>query len=629
MKLLRRNLSLMLAVRYLNPLRTMFSIITLICLGGVALGVMVLIVVLSVMEGLQKEIEDKALAFAPHYVVSLGFGNSPQQATLVQSACDWQGIITKLQKEPDVESVYPRVEGEAFAQSDYARMTIHFTALQPGNESQVAPLREMLKEGRIDFGAGLDEECVISYETSQRLGLNVGDSVHVTPVGNLDEVADAYSLIQKPLMTHEAKDFMEAVTTLFDGVPEDSTESEPAPKEKVEVIFEAMGKFSFKGMRDSEIGLCDTLHRLLATHEEDVPFTPEERKEWRETAQALAALDRDKEDGKTVKNISQMTMPIDLRVVGIYQAPENMGGPNVYMPLPIALNVLGYSKDGDDQVMGICVRVKDIHRETDIVERILAILPEPGAFPAKKTEDSKQGDDAPPPLEDVEFQEGIAEAPAEEAAEGEIIEVEAIPTPDETAQAAAEEGQTETTEAQTAQNAPADVLGAPAPFDWMITPWTESFEKFSKLLANERTMMSFVLSIISLIASFCIMAVMFTMSIQRKREIAVLQALGATPRKIMGIFAWQGLIIGLLGSLLGVALALLVLYYRLEIQTALASIGMDPFPMQSHGISLPAEYNPVTFAQQAFTAFVMVVVAAIIPAFIVAHQDPAKALRSN
>ena len=141
--------------------------------------------------------------------------------------------------------------------------------------------------------------------------------------------------------------------------------------------------------------------------------------------------------------------------------------------------------------------------------------------------------------------------------------------------------------------------------------------------------MSFVLSIISLIASFCIMAVMFTMSMQRRREIAVLQALGATPGKIMGIFAWQGIIIGTLGAVLGVLLALLVLYYRLEIQAALASIGMDPFPMQAHGITLPAVYDPATFAAQAFQAFVMVTIAAIIPAFIVSRQDPAKALRSN
>ena len=142
-------------------------------------------------------------------------------------------------------------------------------------------------------------------------------------------------------------------------------------------------------------------------------------------------------------------------------------------------------------------------------------------------------------------------------------------------------------------------------------------------------MMSFVLSIISLIASFCIMAVMFTMSMQRKREIAVLQALGATPSKIMGIFAWQGVIIGIAGAVCGVLLALLVLYYRLEIQAALAEVGMDPFPMQAHGITLPAVYDPATFATQAVQAFVMVTIASIIPAFIVSRQDPAKALRSN
>ena len=165
--------------------------------------------------------------------------------------------------------------------------------------------------------------------------------------------------------------------------------------------------------------------------------------------------------------------------------------------------------------------------------------------------------------------------------------------------------------------------------DWYIAPWTRSFEQWYKLIANERVMMSFVLSIISLIASFCIMAVMFTMSMQRKREIAVLQALGATPGKIMGIFAWQGVIIGTVGAVLGVLLALLVLYYRLEIQAALASIGMDPFPMQAHGITLPAVYDPATFAAQALQAFIMVTIAAIIPAFIVSRQDPARALRSN
>ena len=67
--LLSRYISLSLALRYLNPLRTFFSIITLICLLGVSLGVMVLIVVLSVMGGLQKEIQGNLFAHSPHVQV--------------------------------------------------------------------------------------------------------------------------------------------------------------------------------------------------------------------------------------------------------------------------------------------------------------------------------------------------------------------------------------------------------------------------------------------------------------------------------------------------------------------------------------------------------------------------------
>ena len=56
---------------------------------------------------------------------------------------------------------------------------------------------------------------------------------------------------------------------------------------------------------------------------------------------------------------------------------------------------------------------------------------------------------------------------------------------------------------------------------------------------------------------------------------------------------------------------------------------MDPFPMEAHGITLPAVYRLELFVKHAAIAFVMVVIASIIPAFFVSRQDPAKALRSN
>ena len=550
MKLLRRNLSLMLAVRYLNPLRSMFSIITSICLCGVALGVMVLIVVLSVMEGLQREMESRVLAFAPHYVVAQTDGL--QRISLTDDLVDWSELMDKIRALPEVVSVYPQLEGDAFAQSTTGRMTVQFTAIEPHNEQQIAPLQQMLRAGTFDFGEGLDQECVISAVTANALHLRVGDSLHLTPVGSLDEVADIYAMIQNPLQTHENKEFMEAVSALFDGAAtgENGTVVEDA---RLETVVNHILQFPGNKLRQSEKDACATFYNLAQSHRNGTPFTNEQVQEWQSCADTLAGLDRDKEDGIAVKSINEMVMPMDLRVVGVYQTPENMPGPNVYVPLQIAQDVLGLSAGGTSQVQGICVRVRDANNPGTTEADIEKLLPQ--------------------------------------------------------------------------LQAPESLY--PTGLDWFIAPWTRSFEQWYKLIANERVMMSFVLSIISLIASFCIMAVMFTMSMQRKREIAVLQALGATPGKIMGIFAWQGVIIGTLGAVLGVILALLVLYYRLEIQAALAEIGMDPFPMQAHGITLPAVYDPVTFAAQALQAFIMVTIAAIIPAFIVSRQDPAKALRSN
>ena len=550
MKLLRRNLSLMLAVRYLNPLRSMFSIITFICLGGVALGVMVLIVVLSVMEGLQREMETRMLAFAPHYVVAQTDGL--QRVGITDDVVDWFSVMDDIRKVPGVVSVYPQLDGDAFAQSRTGRMTVQFSAIEPHNAEQVAPLVAMLRDGTVDFGEGLDQECVISAVTANALHLSVGDSLHLTPVGSLDEVANVYAMIQNPLQTHENKDFMNAVAGVFEGAAagENGTVVDDA---RLETVVNHILRFDGSKLRRTEKEFCSFFYNMAQTHRDGAAFTAEEQQRWQENAAALAALDRDKEDGKAVKSINEMVMPVDLRIVGIYQTPENMPAPNVYMPLQIAQDVLGFSAGGSSQVQGIAVRVKEPNNPGSVESDIQKLLPQL---------------DAP----ESAYPNGL---------------------------------------------------------DWYIVPWMRSYEQYYKLIANERVMLSFVLSIISLIASFCIMAVMFTMSMQRKREIAVLQALGATPGKIMGIFAWQGVIIGVLGAILGVILALLVLYYRLEIQAAMASVGMDPFPMQAHGITLPAVYDPATFAAQAVKAFIMVTVAAIIPAFIVSRQDPAKALRSN
>ena len=173
----------MLAVRYLNPLRTLFSIITLICLLGVALGVMVLIVVLGVMEGLQDEMESRSLAFTPHFVVSLSDGI--QMVALTENDTHWPELQNEIAKIPGVVCVYPQVQAHVLAQSNTGRQTAAFTAIDPKNQSQIQPLAEMLRSGSFDFGEGLDQQCVISANLAGSLDLSVGEKLHVVPVGSL------------------------------------------------------------------------------------------------------------------------------------------------------------------------------------------------------------------------------------------------------------------------------------------------------------------------------------------------------------------------------------------------------------------------------------------------------------
>lgn len=554
-KLLRRHLSLMLALRYLNPLRTMFSVITFICLLGVALGVMVLVVVLSVMSGLQREMESRVLAFAPHFLVS--YYDGEHRGVLTEEETGWPQIVENIKSLPGVVTAYPQLECEAVAQSERGRVSCMFRAIDSSNVNQMEALQPLLREGSFDFGAGLDEQAVLSAQTARSLGVAVGDVLHLTPIGSMDEVARIYALIQKPLATHEDHEFMEEARTLV-GVAQDHEVK--VGGERIASLRSHMRRFERGRLRDSEYDELVSLWELLEEAapmgvgaETEVSLTPEFQKAWTKSADALTSLDRDREDGRAVKSISEFIMPVDLEVIGIYQPPENMPGPAVYVPMEIGQQMLGFNADGSNAVQGIAVRVQDPNNPGDLGRRIADCLP-PGM------------------------------APSPERPQGTF---------------------------------------------WSITPWQKSFETWFRLIANERTMMSFVLSTIALIAAFCIMAVMFTMSMQRRREIAVMQALGATPAAIMRIFIWQGVIIGLAGAALGIALALLVLHYRLEIQGFLAGIGLDPFPMEAHGLSLPCRIEPRVLLNQAVQAFLMVTIAATVPAFLIARQDPSKTLRAN
>src|SRR5438270_390757 len=97
---LKLPFSLFLALRYLKPKRTFLSIITLISVIGVMLGVTVLILVIAVMTGFDRELRQKVIDFDAHILVSSE-----------DVFRDWRPLKAKIDKTPGVVATAPFVQG--------------------------------------------------------------------------------------------------------------------------------------------------------------------------------------------------------------------------------------------------------------------------------------------------------------------------------------------------------------------------------------------------------------------------------------------------------------------------------------------------------------------------------------
>ena len=537
--LLSRYISLSLALRYLNPLRTFFSIITLICLLGVSLGVMVLIVVLSVMGGLQKEIQGNLFAHSPH--VQVCYRNDFGVREVIP---DWMELSEKLKHVPGVQSTYALIEDYALVDVQGRQRPCFFRAIDTENAAQLEDLKHLVVDGNAELDMG--EKAVVSSIVAENMGLNVGDVVRVYTTRNFQEISHAYQQTELPMLAEknarELNDLKEWGKSL-----KREGERETAGKASVDKVFTLLNGLLSVPRRDAErsslMDLLAVLNDGEAVDNGRVAFPEGTRKEWETILDGFKAGQRNEADMECFRKIRELVMPKDLEVIGIYRASQHTPSPDLFIPLVIGQELLGYE---DDVVQAVALRVNDPYH----VETMLA-----------------------PVMQALE-----KEKPSSA---------------------------------------------------WTLETWHDRFNAWFELMQKERMMMSFVLSFISLISAFCIMAVMFTVSIPRKKEIAVMKALGATPFQVVRVFLWQGVIIGFVGALLGVGLGLLVLEYRMQIQGFLAGIGFDPFPVAFHGTaSIPVVIDWAELAWQAVKAFVMVVVASIIPALITARQDPARSLRS-
>ena len=171
--------------------------------------------------------------------------------------------------------------------------------------------------------------------------------------------------------------------------------------------------------------------------------------------------------------------------------------------------------------------------------------------------------------------------------------------------------------------------GDALPIDWNVRTWTTEHGSRLQSVENQQSLMYFLLFFIMLVAAICVMNTTITVTVQKRREIGILTALGSRSRQIIGIFLAQAGIVALVGIAFGLLGGMTVLHFRNDLRDFISrATGRDFFPQDIYFLSeIPSQVQLVDLSSICGLAIVLCLLAALIPAWFAARVDPAVALR--
>ncbi|MHB1014190.1 MAG: lipoprotein-releasing ABC transporter permease subunit [Desulfurivibrionaceae bacterium] len=156
--------------------------------------------------------------------------------------------------------------------------------------------------------------------------------------------------------------------------------------------------------------------------------------------------------------------------------------------------------------------------------------------------------------------------------------------------------------------------------DFFAKDWMRMNRNIFSALALEKTALSVIMALVVMVAAFNIVSTLIMVVMEKNKDIAILKSMGATSGSIMRIFIYEGLVIGLAGTFLGVLgglglCAILSRYQFIKLP--------DVYPVST----LPVLVLPSDVILIALSAMVITLVATLYPSWQAAKVDPAVALR--
>jgi lipoprotein-releasing system permease protein len=174
-----------------------------------------------------------------------------------------------------------------------------------------------------------------------------------------------------------------------------------------------------------------------------------------------------------------------------------------------------------------------------------------------------------------------------------------------------------------------DSLQAQIGPDWRIRDWTRANPTWFAAVQVEKRMMGIILTLIVAVAAFNLVSTLVMVVTDKQSDIAILRTLGATPRSIQTIFMLQGAFAGVIGTVAGVGLGLLIAFNVDVIVPAIESLlGAKFLPANIYLINqMPSDPQQGDIVPIAVISLLLALLATLYPSWRASRVQPAQALR--
>ena len=165
--------------------------------------------------------------------------------------------------------------------------------------------------------------------------------------------------------------------------------------------------------------------------------------------------------------------------------------------------------------------------------------------------------------------------------------------------------------------------------EYVITNWKTSNANLFKVIQLQKSMLFLVVLLIIAVAAFNLVSTLIMMVTEKQSDIAILRTMGMSPTQVMRIFVVQGSLLGLVGTIIGVVIGLLVASNITDVVHWLEQLfNFSLLKAEVHEITdIDAEINFYDVLLIAVSAITLSILATLFPAWQAAKVPPAEALR--